>query len=314
MNIGDRDIRSQEECPHDFHPDWRNRVAMAIVETGVRPRGVRLDQFVRDQLAYLERKARDGFDTWRSAALTRAAADVKALLLANDIYEQSGKGGIRPRIEAMLLCEEHSYKDIAEMYGLAPAIIARYERLFFNVRDKFGKVLSGVGRRSKIALGDLPALDTPGNHPVYWKVLAMEGGAELLDAMWGWPSVRQLTETGYAKHLAGLLTRAMDARVRLGGMDAKAMAGLLSDMTDMLRNARKEGALGSGELSEESLALKLLMLCGMSVSRPEGARRASLDSQLQSKLAAAETSSPSSKSMTLEHVTAFVEAQRATIS
>ena len=314
MNVGGRDIRSQEECPHDFHPDWRNRVAMAVVETKARPRGVRLDPHARDQLTYLERKSRDGFDEWRSISLSRASAESKALLIANDIYEQPSAGSIRPRIEAMLLCEEHSYKDIADMYGLQPSVIAKYERLFFNVRNKHGKVVTGTGRRSKIALGDLPALDTPGNLPVYWKVLAFEGGAQLLDAIWGWPSLKKLTETGYAQHLAGLLARAMDARVRAGGMDSKAMAGLLADMTQMLRDARKDGALGSGELSEESLALKLLMMCGMSVTRAEGARKLALNEQLQSKLSAAEVTSPSTRSNTLESVSAFVEAQHAAIS
>jgi len=316
MNIGGREIRSQGEYPHDFHPDWRNRVAMAVVETKVRPRGVRLDTHVRDQISYLERKARDGFDAWKSNALTRAAPDARALLLANDIYEQSTTGAVRPRIEALLMCDEHVYKGVADMYGLSTAAVSKYEKLFFNVRDRFGKVVAGTGRRSKLALGDLAALDTPSNFPTYWRLLAFEGRAALLAAIWGWPVEKPLTEVERAEHIMNLLTRSMDARIRGGFLDGKSAAGLLSDMTEILRNARRDGALGSGELTEESLALRILMMCGMTVARPEGARKSSLDEQLKSKLAAAEqtSASPMSRQDTLKSVNAFVEMQRASIS
>lgn len=85
-----------------------------------------------------------GDDHWLwKAYLTRCAPELygdPAIAAARAINDPS-MYGVRSSLEAFLLSEDMSHADIGRATGLNPAVVSAYEKLFFNVTDRFGDFL-----------------------------------------------------------------------------------------------------------------------------------------------------------------------------
>lgn len=281
-----RDSRSQ------YDSDWRHRVAKAMADTDSVCRELADDE-VYLQTAYLRYSRNSAMGDVFSDMLMDG--DVDNLLMqvhaANAIYSRQGVSVTKDRIEALLLCPELTYENIAEAFNVSPRVLRMYERLFFNVRDDSGLMLPHKGLLDYFALKGLPELRDLKDYAAHWRIVAFEAGHTALLTMWGWPEggiVPAFTDYESSRHLVRLgYTRVMTA-FRTGlGLDSRTFGSIFESINAKFSEFRDKGMLSGAEnMTPDHLALYVLGLIKPERMAPtsEGqeAKKIALGEKLQS--------------------------------
>ena len=267
-------INTPSDHPHQFDPDWRHRVAKAMADTGIVTREM-ADDDVYAQTVYLKQSR----DPTLSEILDdmvmdgNAAAPITQVATANSIYCAQGITVTKDRIEALLLCPELTYQDIARAFNLSPAVIQRYERLFFNVRDREGKILGFKGVLDYIALKGMPKLTDVSDSAAHWRVVAFESGHAALLNMWGWPEgdiVPTFTDYEATRHLLRLSFVKIEEAFRTGrGLDSRTFGSIFESINSQFSTYREKGMLSGAEtMSPDHFILQVLELMAPELMLP----------------------------------------------
>jgi hypothetical protein len=162
-------------------PHWRWLRAMQVDAGGMRP-SKSIDG--GDGFTWIRRavrlKRRHALAANRPHALFALARADKELFWAHSIWAEE-RAPTRWAVEAHILAGE-SDEEIAKKVGCEPAVVAAYEAVFFNVREK----LDQVGYISNVVMGDAVARGlTERQYDLLWKLFGYRGGSHVLDALIG---------------------------------------------------------------------------------------------------------------------------------
>ena len=185
MNICGSEIDTPWDDRADFSPKWRHLIAAAMVGQRVRgmlPEEVRKDKYITTQYNYLSslqiKKREDNLNFYNPVL---RYYDNK---VATKWFD--GQTSIlRHYIEAMLLTEQ-SYEDIASIINSDIETIVTYEKLFFNIRDNYGRTCYSPVLKTKFATGNTV---NAANYTIFevWKLTGAQLGYAALRRAWGWP-------------------------------------------------------------------------------------------------------------------------------
>lgn len=188
MRINDTVIVTPIDNPGQYDPDWRNSVAIGLMESEERvdPAYMKYvtDPWVRKQMAFFRALKRD-------MPLSREQLDLR---LASIWFQGTSLADVRFRLEPLLLTAV-SFEVIAlDLLGSADHIgaIKAYERLYFNIRDDAGRLSQSCQLRQYFAL---PSGDFNRNTPreQMWKMIgALCGYDTLVGISWEWRNAHGL--------------------------------------------------------------------------------------------------------------------------
>lgn len=155
-------------------PNWRWQRARELVDKKLSPRRSRDDNHIIRAYKYLRRYRKDNPRVEEDLA-THYPLVHKAKLLYEDIYSGTRwvfEAGVMARQDRDVLAEYlHAEEDVLEMY----------EHLFFDVRD-------ALDHKGCIVANVLMPMFTGGARPkdpdFAWKLIAYEGGWEVIKSMW----------------------------------------------------------------------------------------------------------------------------------
>lgn len=185
MRLGDSIVVTPMDNPGQYDPDWRNFVARGAMEMDPGDRIDPLyasyfhDPWVKRQMSYLKAMERGGPFT---------PAHVR-LRMVDSWFQGNEVADVRFRLEPLLLTAA-PYKTIAlDILGDDSAesvdAIEAYEKLYFNIRDKDGRLSRSCQLRQYFAL---PSgrfnKDTPPEQ--LWKMIGSLMGYDTLMAVWMW--------------------------------------------------------------------------------------------------------------------------------
>jgi hypothetical protein len=199
----------------------------------------------------------------------RARSDSRlAYFQANDIYRSAGTGQslLKDRLEALLLCAELEYKQIGTLIGMSSDTVKVYEKLFYNVRDEEGTILTAPWLREYFAKQGAQDPVEGGDTGSYCKLLALEGGHRVLCSAWGWDA-RVIGDSGDFPEKETImmtlrqLTRDLDKRVRFGNLDPRSLVQLFGEFRGYLGDMRERGVISDGTvIDEDDVMFKFLDL------------------------------------------------------
>ena len=188
MRINDTVIVTPIDNPGQFDPDWRNSIAIGLMESEERVDPAYLqyanDPWVRKQMAFFRALKRD-------MPLSREQLDLR---LANIWFQGTSLADVRFRLEPLLLTAvsfDIISLDIAGNTDFV-GVIKAYERLYFNIRDNAGRLSPSCQLRQYFALpsGDYTR-DTPKEQT--WKMIGALYGYDTLTGMaWEWRNAHGL--------------------------------------------------------------------------------------------------------------------------
>lgn len=268
MRIGGvHDILTPGDSRHQYSTSWRHEVAKAIKDTGDAVSQGSADDDIYLQMTYLKYSENENI----SRAFMELELDqvnespLMVIHNANKIFSSIGSSCTSARIDALLLCPDLTYADIARAYNQSVPTIRMYERLFFNVRDDEGRLKGSKGLVEYFANRGLPSLRDPSDFRTHWRIVAFESGHGALLNLWGWPVgdiVPTFTDFESSSHLLRLVFRNVEGALRTGrGLDSKALSSIFSDIHHKFAEYRDKGMLSASEAtSEEHLIIQLLEL------------------------------------------------------
>jgi len=154
MNICGSEINTPYDDRADFSPKWRHLVASAMVGQKVRgmiPEEIRKDKYITTQYNYLT-----------SLRNPQKPDDCNYYNPRLRYYDNSvvtkwfdGQTGVlKHYVEAMLLTEQ-TYEDIASTINADAETVKVYEKLFFNIRDNYGRTCYSPVLKIKFAAGNV---------------------------------------------------------------------------------------------------------------------------------------------------------------
>ena len=193
MQIGDTTILTPKDNPLQYAPDWRNRVAAAVVDYPDAQwdpiyRPYRDDQVIRDHVKYIR-----AINT-KGARITR---DMELHRLASAINQGTRPSDVRFKIESLLLTPIEFEIIQQDMEGgddepVPLAFFRLYERLYFSCRRKDGSPVRDCQLRMHFALPDVAQAseDTPIED--IWKTVGATLGYRTLVGMWLWSGAHGL--------------------------------------------------------------------------------------------------------------------------
>ena len=246
MQIGDQTVVTPIDNPCQFQPDWRNSVAMALMENpGYRPDPVYRDYvddpWIKRQIDYIK------------TASSNRRLDKKQLniRMANVWYQGTRPSDVKFRLEPLLLTAVN-YSVIALDIGGGTvdedAFIA-YEKLYFNVRLDNGRLHPSCQLRQYFALptGEMDD-DTPPEQ--LWKMIGALMGYDTLTAIWLWKDAHGRRNDSQ-EYMLDEMWRVAQSRVFMsmfeGRIGHESMAKLLSALTSqtkMLKESKESGETG----------------------------------------------------------------------
>ena len=246
MQIGDQTIVTPIDNPCQFQPDWRNSVAMALMENpGYRPdpvyRDYVNDPWIKRQIDYIK------------TASSNRRLDKKQLniRMANVWYQGTRPSDVKFRLEPLLLTAVN-YSVIALDIGGGTvdedAFIA-YEKLYFNVRLENGRLHPSCQLRQYFALptGEMDD-DTPPEQ--LWKMIGALMGYDTLTSIWLWKDAHGRRNDSQ-EYMLDEMWRVAQSRVFMsmfeGRIGHESMAKLLSALTSqtkMLKESKESGETG----------------------------------------------------------------------
>lgn len=268
MRIGDAyEVLTPGDSRHRYATSWRHEAAKAVKDTQDRTSKIVADDATYLQLLYLEYiEDEDVHDAMCDLAYDHTVdSPLMTVHNANCLYSSSSDSCTKARIDALLLCPDLTYSDIARAYNQDEKTIKMYERLFFNVRDAEGKLLQSKGLLEYFAGQGMPTLTDPTDYTTHWRMVAFESGHGALLNMWGWPPgdiVPTFTDFESSSYLLRLAFSYVEKALRTGrGLDAKAYSAIFGDLNQRFSEYREKGMLsGTEALSEEHIILQLLEL------------------------------------------------------
>ena len=291
---GTRDVISPSESPYAYSAEWRHEAACALKETGDIC-SLLADDDVFAQMKYLTMMEDRELEGWDETLLSDKSdtGQMRAIVEANNLYSSPGTSYTKDRIEALLLCPELDYTLIARAFGVAPESIEMYQKLFYNIRDDDGKLFGRKGFLIYCALKGaqvfLPTADIPATNTCYWRVLAFEGGYKPLYSIWGWTNDEELPEPSISDMAVDMLRnvyRHLDRTLRFNPhLDIKAIAQILSTLSEQLAELRKEGILSDKEVvTEKSMILQFIGLFQPVMGAGGAGRMEAAQKELEQKL------------------------------
>jgi hypothetical protein len=270
VEIAGKVILTPLEDPWGYTPDWRNQVALLADGRKTELYPYVPDEYIGMQIDYLKTSQDDtrlGFLGEMSLSPDGRSNIRYAIKVANDIFRSVGLDSlahsfVKDKVEAMLLCQEISLAEIASEFNVDPMVVKAYERLFYNIRDDRGDLLAALWIREYFAKGRNADVTDRGNHGMYWKVLAFEGGKEELWTVWKWRKDKTvISEVGVYTALWRQSFKVLEEKLRFGNMDSKSLAQLFGDLRQGLKEMRERGAIsGDEKISIDSLVHKVLSL------------------------------------------------------
>jgi len=180
--------------------------------------------------------------------------------LAKFIYEQQAPNGqaLRWAIEARILARQTN-DQIAQCLGCKPDVIAAYEALFFNVRDRLANgdfitqcVISAPAARAK---------DEPLGRA--WKLFGYRAGPQVLEAVLGGLSAGQVVESpdDVSKYLDVVTVETMQQKAAVAAATIQVQEKTSFGLIDALHKSVKAGRnTNSASLQLESLQVGLQQL------------------------------------------------------
>lgn len=189
MRINGTTIVTPLDNPGQYDPDWRNSIAIGLLESGERldPAYQRysIDIWVKRQMAYLKAES-------LGRPLTR---DMLRFRLASIWFQDNNRAGVRFRLEPLLLTAV-SYEIIAlDILGKndedAIGTIQAYERIYFNIRDDHGRLSKSCQLKQYFAYPyGIPGHDTP--LELTWRLIGALLGYDTLVGSWLWKDAHGL--------------------------------------------------------------------------------------------------------------------------
>ena len=189
MRIHGSIIVTPIDNPGQYDPDWRNSIAMGLMEFGDRldPAYAKYayDPWIRKQIAYLKAEA-------LGRPLTKEQLQFR---LANIWFQENNRAGVRFRLEPLLLTAV-SYEIIAlDILGDngcdSLEAIQAYEKLYFNIRDDAGRLTHSCQLKQYFAYPyGIPGHDTP--LELTWRLIGALLGYDTLVGAWLWKDAHGL--------------------------------------------------------------------------------------------------------------------------
>jgi hypothetical protein len=293
MLIADEAIRTPLENPWDFQTNWRNEVARLVCQH--HPWGnydYDADRWIRAQVQYLDSTTKDGHEARVSSMCRRV--DLRhderyGVAMANNLYTSLDRSNARYKCEAMLLCGELSYNQIAKaLTDMSPVIVKAYERIFYSVRDAKGEVLAAPWLREYFAKGQAVDVTNPNDHGMFWKVKAIEGGWKALHTTWNWPIGMiggELPEAEFNIMLFREALNVLDHRLKFDRLDARSIPNLVDSLHRMVTDMRERGVISQGDsISEDSAMMTLVQAMQPYVKVPSMERLAQKQEAVDQKI------------------------------
>ncbi len=295
------------ESPHSYPWDWRDKLVRSFTKTTDHHKLLG-DFYVQLQRTFCRLMTKKIFKDLVESKDWDSNYDVPERLCsvarANDI---NNNDAIKARVEALLLCEDLTYFQIATLLNVESSAIKAYEKLFYNVRDEEGSLITSRTLLNTMVLKGAPteqecSLDPSG----HWRVVAFECGHKNLFALWGWQPggvVPEFTDIDAQVSLLRGAYKGLETSMRIGNMDAKDLASITNGVMSKFEKLREGGIVSSSDhIPETHVVMKMLQLIGMKVkdasdeSKKEAADKLAVRlTQLQS-----ETAEETNTSDTLE--------------
>lgn len=247
MRIGDRAIViTPIDNPCQYDPDWRSAVASAFVDNptaGIGPeyQSYRLDPFIRKQMLYL-----------RSRRTGSSFPGLAPIRLANLWAQGTSLSDARFRIEPLLLTAV-DYETISldiTGEGESTDAIEAYERLFFNIRDRDGRLSRSCQLRQYFAM---PSGEINENTPpeAMWKMIGALMGYDTLVNLWLWKDAHGITN-GSQEYILDEMWRVAQSRLflsmfanRVGHESMAKLLASISAQQKLLHEDKDVGQLGN---------------------------------------------------------------------
>jgi len=187
MQFATIDIKTPFDSPINYEPNWRFSVASALsttVNTKIIPGEIVKDNIIIETSRYLKYIKLNG------VGIPEIYKNYHTVTLW---YEDNEPQAIKFYIEALLLTDR-TYCGIADDMDISEDLVKLYEKLFFNIRDKNGKLIKTHPLKMHFAFGDFASVEdiqaqrNKSNfyaEPIEWKVAAVQYGYPMLSAIWG---------------------------------------------------------------------------------------------------------------------------------
>lgn len=260
MRLGDKTVViTPLDNPCQYDPDWRAAIAAAFVDDpmvkiDVEYQRYRLDPYIRRQMQFLRLQ--------RTGGRTQSDMPVR---LANLWAQGSSVTDVKYRIEPLLLTPvdyEVISLDITGD-GMDKEAIEAYEKLFFNIRDKEGRLSRSCQLKQYFAMpsGTIDE-DTPPE--AMWKMIGALMGYDTLVNVWLWKDAHGIANSSQ-DYVLDEMWRVAQSRLfmsmfanRIGHESMAKLLASISAQQKMLHEDKDSGAL-SDELTMTLMnVLKLL--------------------------------------------------------
>lgn len=271
MDVVNYTIRTPFDYPHTYDVNWRHEVAMRLDDIREEGTPCPMDDMIRKQARYLKEMedpnlaAMIEFSTFSKRSKTNMRSHLHH---ANTIYRASGRNSLevlKDRIEALLLCAELNYAQIAKYLSIKEPVVRIYERLFYHVRDDEGSIFPSPWLREYFATQGAEH-NEEGQDGAYWKTIAVQGGFRVLYQMWGWTSEsvedgEDFPEKDAAMMMMRNLVRSMDRRVRFDNLDPRSLVQFYDSFQNSLKDMRERGLIQSESVAtDDDVAFHFLSL------------------------------------------------------
>lgn len=246
MKIGDQPIVTPIDNPCQFQPDWRNCVALALIENpGYVPEPEYAeyvdDPWVRRQIDYIT-------DARLGRRLSREQLNMR---LANVWYQGTRPSDVKFRLEPLLLTAAGFNVISLDLGGgtVDEDAFVAYERMYFNVRLNDGRLHPSCQLRQYFALPS-GEMDDDTSQEQLWKMVGALMGYDTLTSIWLWKDAHGKRHDSQ-EYMLDEMWRVAQSRVFMsmfeGRVGHESMAKLLSSLTSqtkMLQEAKESGDAG----------------------------------------------------------------------
>lgn len=275
MRLGDSIIVTPLDNPAQYDPDWRNSIAMGLMESGayVDPAYAQYtrDPWIRKQIAFL--KAVE-----QGRPLTKEQLQFR---LANIWFQENNVTGARFRLEPLLLTPV-SYEvialDILGDNGCDDLLaIEAYEKLYFNIRDNAGRLSRSCQLRQYFAMpSGIPNHDTPPEQQ--WRLIAALCGYDVLMAVWMWRDAHGLINYSQ-EYMLDEMWRVSQSKLfvsmfadRVGHESMAKLLASISAQQKMIQDGKK-----AGTSTDEEMVRAMQGILGLMSPKMVGAIAADVD-------------------------------------
>jgi hypothetical protein len=313
------DLKTPVESPYYFNPDWRHRVAMYMHSqsaTGgpLRPWPAYPDEYIRHQLEALKVSSSASqvlYNTYRTALRHGASLSGMPVIAAqaNEIFMQEDNGGLRTKLETLLLCPDLTIEEVAGNMSMDKFIVEYYNKVFYNIRNDEGQVREGRWISEFFitsgTTAHIPAHSLQDDPASYFKHLAFSGHSAMVFLEWNWP-MPKLPEVEMTQQIFRNTYNQVQQRTLSGNMSSKEMVALWGGLQDAMAGFRDQGLIeGNDALGQSEMLEIILEAMAPRPVTPSTEKMESKDAELKAKLEAVRQHSTDNRtSATLDSITA----------